>query len=745
MDNGIRGTSTGQAPSGDGEGRLHVMPEGRAPSPEWTDGAVLRRVMETRMFGLAVTDASGRVLEANDAFLEMVGYSREDLVQGRIHWEALTPPHHAELTAQALRELHRRGSVAPFEKEYVRRDGRHVPVLIGLSRLDEERHLAVVLELTERRHAESALRFLADASRTLACPRDTPPAILQRVARLATGAVASFCAVDLLQPDGRLRRVAASHRDPEQDALVRQVLRTPHVEGVASLLLEVLHTGTPRLLKDLPPETRQQLALTPEHRKLLDTLDPRSALVVPLKSRKRVLGLLLLGRCEEDASYGEHDLEMAEELARRIVAALDNVRLMDETRRAERRARFLARASRLLALALDVPLALEGVARLCVPVLADWCAVDLLDEDGALHRAAVAHRDGTKAQQVWAMDRRWPAHVEDTFGPGHVVHTGHPELVEEVTPEKLASVARDADFLRAMQALGPHSYVIVPLQARGRTLGALTLVYADSHRRYQFSDVHTATDLAGRIALAVDNARLYRTAQEAVHVRDEFLAVASHELKAPLTPLNLRLQSLQRELEGPAPLDRERVRGHVKVLQRQTKRLSTLVQSLLDVSRIEAGTLQMDLEDVDLSGVVRDVVGRYVGQADRARSPLRVELEGAPHGRWDRLRLEQVVSNLLSNALKYGAGKPVHVRVEERLGRARLTVRDEGIGIAPEHLPRIFGRFERAVESEHFGGLGLGLYITRYLVEALGGTIRVASEPGQGATFEVSLPLPPAD
>jgi signal transduction histidine kinase len=130
-----------------------------------------------------------------------------------------------------------------------------------------------------------------------------------------------------------------------------------------------------------------------------------------------------------------------------------------------------------------------------------------------------------------------------------------------------------------------------------------------------------------------------------------------------------------------------------------------------------------------------------VGQADRARSTLRVDVEGVLLGRWDRLRLEQVVSNLLSNALKYGAGKPVHVRVEQRFGRAHLVVRDEGIGIAAEHLPRIFGRFERAVESEHFGGLGLGLYITRYLVEALGGTIRVTSEPGQGATFEVSLPL----
>ncbi len=740
MGNGIHGP--GHSPNGDPERSLRALAEEPSAPQRWPEGAVLRQVMATRMFGLAITDASGRVLEANDTFLTMVGYGREDLASGRIHWEELTPPQHAEATARALRELRRRGSARPFEKEYVRRDGRHVPVLIGLSQLDEERHLAVVLELTERRQAEATLRFLSDASRTLTCSRDSAQAMLQRVARLATGTVATFCAVDLVQPDGRLRRVAASHHAPEQDTLVRQVLRVPHLDGLATPLLEVLHTGTPRLLEDIPPEVRLRLAPSPEDQEQLDVLDPRSVLVVPLKSRKRVLGLLLLGRCEEEPPYTEYDMDMAEELARRVAAALENVQLLEETRRAERRARFLARASRLLALALDVPEALEGVTRLAVPTLADWCAVDLVDEDGAIRRAAVAHQDPLKAQRVWELERRWPARLEDAHGPGQVIHSGQPERCFEVTEEELAREARDAEHLEALRALEPRSLLMVPLQARGRTLGAVTLAYAGSNRRYQLSDLRMAVDLAGRIALAVDNARLYRATQEAVHVRDEFLAVASHELKTPLMPLNLRLQALQRELEGPSA-NRERVRGHVKVLQRQTKRLSTLVESLLDVSRIEAGTLQLDLTDVDLGAVVREVAGHYTGQADRARVRLEVQVEEGVVGRWDRVRLEQVVSNLLSNAIKYGAGKPVHVRVEQRHGRARLTVHDEGIGIAPEHLPRIFGRFERAVSPEHFGGLGLGLYITRYLVEALGGTIRATSEPGHGATFEVVLPLKP--
>jgi signal transduction histidine kinase len=252
-----------------------------------------------------------------------------------------------------------------------------------------------------------------------------------------------------------------------------------------------------------------------------------------------------------------------------------------------------------------------------------------------------------------------------------------------------------------------------------------------------------AVDLAERAALAVDNARLYQAEQEAVHVRDAFLAVASHELKGPLTPLALRLQALQRETLGPGPVDAERVRGHVKVLQRQTRRLATLVESLLDVSRIEAGTLQLDLEDVDLDAVVKDVVSRFEGQAARAHSALELAPGGPLVGRWDRVRLEQVVTHLLGNALKYGAGHPIHVHTSREGPWAKLLVRDEGIGIDARALSRIFGRFERAVPAEHFGGLGLGLFLSRSLVDGLGGAIHVESEPGRGASFEVRLPLSP--
>ncbi|MFL5351703.1 MEDS domain-containing protein [Archangium sp.] len=256
----------------------------------------------------------------------------------------------------------------------------------------------------------------------------------------------------------------------------------------------------------------------------------------------------------------------------------------------------------------------------------------------------------------------------------------------------------------------------------------------------------TLVALGQRLAeQARENARLYEQAREAVQVRDDFLSVASHELKTPLTPLHLRLQALKREAvtDSIEPLSRERVMRMVEGAEQQLRKLAVLVDDLLDVARLTAGQLLMSWEDVDLAEVAREVAARFAQQAERVGCELEVAADVPVMGRWDRLRLEQVMTNLLSNALKYGAGHPVHVRTEAGSGWAVLEVRDEGIGIEPEHLARIFGKFERAVSGRHYGGLGLGLYITNQMVEAMEGHIQVESQPGRGATFRVELPRRP--
>jgi signal transduction histidine kinase len=220
----------------------------------------------------------------------------------------------------------------------------------------------------------------------------------------------------------------------------------------------------------------------------------------------------------------------------------------------------------------------------------------------------------------------------------------------------------------------------------------------------------------------------------AVRTRDEFLSIASHELKTPLTPLVLQLDYLARALSDSElmPL--------LDTARRQTARLADLIDGLLDVTRLGEGPFVLRREYFDLAALARQVAERFHTQAQSARCQLFVEAESESTGSWDKYKLEQVIANLLSNALKYGRGKPVHLRVHNGDDGVRLSVQDRGIGIAKEHVSRIFGRFERAVSSRHYGGLGLGLYVASEIIEAHGGCILVQSEPGIGSTFTVLLP-----
>ena len=234
-----------------------------------------------------------------------------------------------------------------------------------------------------------------------------------------------------------------------------------------------------------------------------------------------------------------------------------------------------------------------------------------------------------------------------------------------------------------------------------------------------------------------------RETQEAVRARDEFLSVAAHELRTPLTSMRLHLQLLQRQVGTAQPALSAQLAPRTQVLERQLSRLGSLVNTLLDVSRAAAGKLSLEPRELDLAQLVRQMADAFAEEFNRAGSTLTLHVGGPLLGSWDPLRVEQVLVNLLSNAAKYGAGRPVEVSLVSEGPTAVLAVKDQGIGISEDGMARLFGKFERAVSERHYGGLGLGLYITRQIVEAMGGSITVRSAQGQGSIFLLRLPTQP--
>ena len=470
----------------------------------------------------------------------------------------------------------------------------------------------------------------------------------------------------------------------------------------------------------------------------------RSLLALPIVRQTRLLGVLYLENNLATRVFTPERVRLLTTLSSQLATSLQNSLLferlsqeIDERKRAEATVRFLADAGAALAESLEGQSTLQKLTALAVPTLADWCIVHVVDK-GMVEAVASAHVDPALHEAIaeqlpLGIGRAQPRHVAE------VAEMGAPVVFTAVTQEIVDRYASSAAGRQIAAAVDARSSMILPLRAHGRFLGAMLLASNSPDRRFDGAQVAAAEELARRAALAIDNARLYREATEAVRLRDEFLSIASHELNTPITSLKLLSQTYGAADAVPPLAVFTKVMGSI---DRQSQRLATLVAALLDVAQIAARQFQLHRESLDLGRLVQSAVELHRGDLERAKCEVSFSLEPDLRGRWDPSRLRQVVANLLSNAMKFGPGKPIEVTVAPRgSGWARLQVADHGMGIAGDRLPHIFGRFERGVPASHYGGLGLGLYLVRAIVEAHDGTLAVTSEPGRGARFTIDLPL----
>jgi signal transduction histidine kinase/DNA-binding response OmpR family regulator len=428
-----------------------------------------------------------------------------------------------------------------------------------------------------------------------------------------------------------------------------------------------------------------------------------------------------------------------------LAQANENLRAeIAERERAEQALRFLAEASSLLAESLDFEDRLAKIARLTIPLIGDWCTIDVLEDDGQIKRVAVAALDPAKEALERELQQRYPFKPDTPHGALHVLRTRQPEICPDIRDDLLVASARDADHLAMLRSTGLRSFISVPLEARGRIIGAITYATAESGRRYQQADLPLAQDLARRVAVAIDNTRLYREAQDSIRLRDIFLSVAAHELRTPLTSLLGYIQLVQRRAlrEKTVP---ERDQQALRIVSEQAMRLSKMVASLLDISRLQLGQLSIERAPLDLGALA----ARLVEEARPLLSEHSIEYIGPSSPvliSGDELRLEQALQNLIQNAVKYspeGGAIVIRVECQEHDRLASVAVVDPGIGIPAEALPQLFHRFYRApnVDPQHISGLGVGLYVVKEIVELHGGTVEVRSEVGAGSTFRLNIPL----
>jgi len=715
-------------------------------------------VLQTAGSLVVVTDTQGRLVRFNRACEETTGYSFDE-VRGRSVWELFLLPEEVEPVKAVLAALAAGQLRNEYENVWKTRDGRRRLIAWSNTAIrgsggSVEYVISTGTDITERKQAEiERAQLIHEQAARAAAERITDR--VRRLQVITDAALAHLSSDDL--PRELLDRIcdvlaidtaAILVLAPEGDALVVRATRGLAAELEPGSRIPVGPVAARSRPADCGAANIEGLDNADGLSSMFRVKGVQASLGVSLVIEGRLIGAIYVGTLLP-RHFTQEDNQLLQLVADRVALAIDRAHLYEaertaraEAEAAQRTLAFVAEAGTVLAGSLDYEATLQSVVQLAVPVVADWCAVDLIEEDGSLRRAALAHADPAKLELARRLQPGFPFDPGAPYSRAKVLRSGQSELISTIPDTLLASSSSDDAAQRELlRSLQPGSIIIVPLAARGHILGTMAYGVAESARRYGPADVVLSEEIARRAALAIDNAGLYHEAQEAVHARDIFLSIASHELKTPLATVKGYAELLLCRQSAEASTN-ERDRRALQTIYEQAVRLHKLIELLLNVSGVQTGQLSIESRPVDLGALARRLVERmrptlvqHTLELTSSEEPLVVA--------GDEFRLEQVLQNLIDNAIKYSPrGGPVSVRLERRGGQIAIDVCDRGLGIPAEALPELFKRFYRVNRSEgqQISGMGLGLYVTKEVISLHGGTITVESEEGKGSIFTVRLP-----
>ncbi|MBE9049206.1 GAF domain-containing protein [Nostocales cyanobacterium LEGE 11386] len=722
---------------------------------------------------ILLTDLEGKIQRWLGNAEQIFGYTAKEAIGRHVNFLHRSDMK-AAMTAQMIRSIQETGAFCG-EVPCQRQDGSAVLIettaktvydktgnpifFIGINKDITERKQAEaeraqlmwqqVQEQTARLEAEADHRraaFLAEVSTALASSLDYEYT-LASVANLVVPFFADWCAIDLLQENQCIHRVAMAHRDPSKVELGWEIHRQyPRQIDAMEGVPKVLRTGKTEMVAEIPDTVLVKVAQDAEHLRILRELGLKSGIISPLIARGQILGAISFVTAESERRYDEADLSLAKDIAHRAAIAIDNARLYREAQQSQQAAEQSAeRITRLQSVTAafsesltplqvaDV-IADQGIAALG----ANFALVALVNDTGTeleVVRIVGSEPDQMNGWQRFSLNAPVPL--------AEAVRTGQPIWAE-------SSQKRAIRYPHLTEQYEQHrfgAWISIPLMVEGRAVGGMSFGFIEPQQLDEEQQGFILS-LAQQCAQAITRSRLYeaertaRSAAEAANrVKDEFLAVLSHELRSPLNPILGWSRLLQSN-----KLDKAKTAQALATIERNAKLQSELIEDLLDVSRILQGKLNLNVSPVNLVAIIQAAI-ETVRLAAEAKS-IEIATSFASqvkHVSGDSTRLQQVIWNLLANAVKFTpAGGKVEVRLEQVNNQAQITVSDNGKGFPLEFLPYIFDYFRQAdsTTTRKFGGLGLGLAIVRHLVELHGGTVE-ADSPGEGlgATFTVSLPL----